>query len=64
LLLTDLIENHSAEKMDFEAFEDECVFVADSKNRTLKVVGKYVAEDIAKVLEKNGMIKIKGDTIR
>ncbi len=63
-LLTDLIKNHSSEKMDFQTFEDECLFVADSDNRTLRVIGHYVAEDIAKVLEKNGMIKIKGDTIR
>ena len=64
LLLTDLIENHSSDKMDLETFEDECVFVADSKNRSLRVIGYYVAEEIAKVLEKNGLIKIKGDAIR
>jgi len=64
LLLTDLIENHSSDKMDLETFEDNCVFVADSKNRTLRVIGYYVADDIAKILEKNGMIKIKEDTIK
>jgi hypothetical protein len=64
LLLTDLIENHSSEKMDFETFEDECQLVLDSKNRTLRVSGYPVAEEIAKVLEKNGLIKIKGDVIR
>ncbi|MFB3766121.1 MAG: hypothetical protein ACE14P_12875 [Methanotrichaceae archaeon] len=64
LLLVDLMENHSSEKMDLKTFKDECLFVADSKNRTLKVIGFSVADEIAKALEKNGMIKIKGDTIR
>jgi hypothetical protein len=64
LLLNDLIENHSSEKMDLQTFEDECLYAVDSKNRSLRVVGYNVAEDIAKVLEKNGMIRIKGDTIR
>ena len=61
---TKLIENHSSEKMDFQVFEDECGFKADTGKRVLKVFGHPVAEDIAKVLEKNGIIKIKGDIIR
>jgi hypothetical protein len=48
----------------FETFEDECELVLDSKNRTLRVFGYPVAEEIAKALEKNGLIKIKGDVIR
>ena len=64
LLLTDIIENHSSEKMDFQDFEDECCFNVDSGKRVLKVFGYPAAEEIAKVMEKNGLIKIKGDIIR
>lgn len=64
ILLTDLIENHSSEKMDLQTFEDECVFAADLTDRSLRIVGYSVADEIAKILEKNGAIKIKGDTIR
>jgi len=64
MLLSDLIENHSSEKMDLQTFKDECFFVLDSENHGLKVIGFSIADEIAKVLEKNGMIKIKGNTIR
>ncbi len=63
-LLTDLIENRPSDKTDFETFKEECWFEADSKNRTLRVFGSQAAEEIAKSLEKNGMIKIKGDVIK
>jgi hypothetical protein len=64
LMLTDVIENHSSEKMDFQDFEDECCFNIDSGKRVLKVIGYPAAAEIAKTLEKNGIIKIKGDVIR
>ena len=64
LLLSDLMENHTSEKMDFQTFREECVFFADSEDHALKVIGYSAADEIAKILEKNGMIKIKGDSIR
>jgi|WetSurSiteA1Bulk_404760.scaffolds.fasta_scaffold22308_2 hypothetical protein len=64
LFFTNLIENHSSEKMDSQIFEDECRFEADTGKSVLRVVGYPVAREIAKVLEKNGVIKIKGNIIR
>jgi hypothetical protein len=63
-LLSNLIKNHSSEKMDIPDFKDECALVIELKGRTMKVIGYDVAEEIARALEKNGMIKIKGNTIR
>jgi len=64
LMLANLIENHPSEKMDFPDFEDRCNFRIDKGNRVLEVFGNAVAEEAARVLEKNGLVKIKGSTIR
>ncbi len=64
LLFNDLMDNHSSDKMDMGAFEEECFYETESGKRALKVFGYSAASEIAKVLEKNGLIKIKGDMIR
>jgi hypothetical protein len=64
LMLANLIENHPSEKMDFSDFEEECNFRIDKENRVLEVFGDAAAEEIARVLEKSGMVKIKGGTLR
>jgi|GEM_PF-156537 len=64
LMLANLIENHPSEKMDFSDFEEECNFRIDKENRALEVFGDAAAEEIARVLEKSGMVKIKGGAIK
>jgi hypothetical protein len=64
LLLADMIENHPSERMDLQDFEDDCCLNIDTGKRVLKVIGYTAAAEIAKTLEKNGIIKIKGDVIR
>jgi hypothetical protein len=64
LLLGELIEHHSSEKMEFGDFKEECFFSTESDDSAYRVFGDEVAEDIAKVLEKNGLLKMKGDVIK
>lgn len=50
-------------KIDLDEFEDLLVFEEDMENLVMMVDGTAVAEDIAKTLKKEGVIKIKGDKI-
>ncbi len=67
LLIENLVEEPSEGKMDIESFADERCFLeleGEEKSISLTIDASMVAEDIARVLEKNGVIKIKGDTIK
>lgn len=67
LLMEDLVENPSEEKMDIESFADERCFLdlgKEDKSVSITIDASMVADDIARVLEKNGVVKIKGDTIK
>jgi hypothetical protein len=64
LMLANLIENHPSERMDFSDFEEECNFRIDKENRALEVFGDAAAGEISRVLEKSGMVKIKGGAIK
>jgi len=64
MMIADLVEEPGKGKMQPEDFAERCALEFDNHGNTMKIEGRDVAEDIAKVLEKNGVIKIKGDTIK
>ena len=65
LLIEDLVEEPSEGKIDLESFAERCTLdLGEDEEASITIDGSMVAEDIAKVLEKNGVIKIKGDAIK
>jgi hypothetical protein len=65
MLILDLLEPpESSRRMDFDDFKEALVYELKMEKSTLEIDGWEVAEDIAKVLEKNGVLKIKGNTIK
>ena len=50
-------------KMDIEDFAERCILDVGSRF-TMSVDASLVAEEIARSLEKRGMLKIKGNTIK
>lgn len=64
LLITDMVEEPSPGKIDMQAFSDRCILEMEKDGDLLIVDGAESAEDIARVLEKNGIIKLKGETIK
>lgn len=64
ILITDLVEDSSPGKIDLETFAERCEMDLEKEGNILSIDGTDVAEDIARVLEKNGIIKMKGDTIK
>ncbi|MBN1324171.1 MAG: hypothetical protein JW986_09310 [Methanotrichaceae archaeon] len=63
-MVESLMENPSKRKIRMEEFTDECCSRTKLDRGTLVVDGSSVAEDIAKVLEKNGIIKMKAGWIK
>jgi hypothetical protein len=65
LLIEDLVEEPSEGKIDLEAFAERCTLdLGEDEEASITIDGSMVAEDIAKVLEKNGVIKIKRAVIK
>lgn len=64
ILIRHLVEEPSPGKIDMDAFTDRCDLELEKDGNILSIDGMNVAEDIARVLEKNGIIKIKGDMIK
>ncbi len=64
ILITDLVEDPSPGKIDLETFAKRCEMDLEKEGDILSINGTDVAEDIARVLEKNGIIKMKGDAIK
>lgn len=63
LLIDGLVEEPSKGKIDIEEFADRCVLEVGDKD-VLSIDGSLAAEEIARSLEKNGILKMKGDTIK
>jgi hypothetical protein len=63
-LLANLIEHPAPGKIDFEAFAEGCEFETMEDGNILSIEGSAAADELARVLEKNGIIKVKGDTIK
>ena len=64
MLITDLVEEPSPGKIDMQAFSERCVIEMEKDGDILVIDGEETAEEIARVLEKNGIIKLKGETIK
>lgn len=62
-LISDLKEP-SSEKMDMESFRNRCQFAMERKKDILEIDGSEAAEELARSLEKSGIIKVKGDSIK
>ena len=62
-LISDLAESSSG-KMDMESFAERCEFKLENNGNLLEISGKRAAEELARSLEKNDIIKVKGDSIK
>lgn len=60
----DLIFDHPRGKIDMETFIEMCEWQSDEEWGILYIDGSMIAEDVSKVLEKNGIVKIKGERIK
>jgi hypothetical protein len=58
------LEEPSPEKMDMESFRNKCQFAMERKGDILEIDGSEAAEELARALEKSGIIKVKGDSIK
>ena len=47
-----------------EALRERCEFEIEDNGDVLEIDGSGVAEELAGSLEKNGIIKVKGDSIK
>ncbi|MCX6680771.1 MAG: hypothetical protein NTX42_10480 [Methanothrix sp.] len=64
LLIEKLATAHDSRKMDFAEFTEECTMTLEDDSSVLNVYGDDVAEDLARVLEKSGVVKWKGDKLK
>ena len=62
-LISELSEPSSG-KMDMEAFSERCEFQMESNGDLLEIDGRKAAEELARSLEKNDIVKVKGDSIK
>lgn len=62
-LISELAEPSSG-KVNMETFAKRCEFQMENKGNLLEIDGCRAAEEMARSLEKNGIIKMKGDSIK
>jgi len=65
--MADIISNlmdFSSGKTEMEEFSKKCAFKIKDDGDILAIDGRSAAQDIARSLEKNGVIKVKGDIIK
>jgi hypothetical protein len=62
-LISDLTEPSSG-KIDMESFSERCEFQMENNGNLLEIDGSRAAEELARSLEKNGIIKVKGLSIK
>lgn len=62
-LVSELAEPSSG-KVNMEAFAKRCEFQMENKGNLLEIDSSRAAEELARSLEKNGIIKVKGDSIK
>ncbi|MCX8206890.1 MAG: hypothetical protein N3G75_03555 [Methanothrix sp.] len=63
-ILRNLTDVPPSGKVDMESFVRMCGVYMEMESGIFNIDAYGVAEDLAKILEKNGVVKIKGDTIR
>jgi hypothetical protein len=65
LLIEKLATSPTSRKMDFREFIENCTMrLKDEDGDDLLIDGKKVAEELAKVLEKSDVVKVKGDKVK
>jgi hypothetical protein len=65
LLIEKLATSPTSRKMDFGEFIENCsMSLKDEDGDDLLIDGKEVAEELAKVLEKSDVLKVKGDKVK
>jgi RNA binding exosome subunit len=67
VFLAKLIESlteRSSGKMDMETFSERCELQIENNGNLLEIDGQIAAEELARSLEKNDVIKIKGNSIK
>jgi hypothetical protein len=62
-LISELTEPSSG-KIDMEEFSERCEFQMENSGDLLEISGRRAAEELARSLEKNDIIKVKGDSIK
>jgi hypothetical protein len=62
--LIDALTEPSSGKMDMETFAERCEFQMENNGDLLEISGKRAAAELARSLEKNDIIKVKGDSIK
>jgi hypothetical protein len=62
-IISNLTEPFSG-KIDMEAFSERCEFQMEHNGDLLEINGRRAAEDLARSLEKNDIIKVKGNSIK
>jgi len=64
LLIEKLATSPTSRKMDFGEFTENCSMLLEDVEGDVLIDGKDVAEELAKVLEKSDVVKLKGDKIK
>jgi hypothetical protein len=62
--LIDKLTERSSGKIDMEAFAERCEFQMENNGNLLDISGRRAAQELARSLEKNDIIKVKGDSIK
>jgi hypothetical protein len=62
-LISDLTEP-SPGKIDMKEFSERCEFQMENSGDLLEISGRRAAEELARTLEKNDIIKVKGNSIK
>jgi hypothetical protein len=63
-MIIGMMEEHKSGKMDMDEFEELCFWSHEEEGTVFSAFGYEIAENLAKALEKNDIIKIKGDVIK
>lgn len=64
MLIEKLATSPTSRKMDFNEFIENCSMRLEDDNGDILIDGKDVAEELAKVLEKSDVVKVKGDKVK
>jgi hypothetical protein len=64
LLIEKLATSPTSRKMDFDEFIENCSMLLKDDDGDILIDGKEVAEELAKILEKSDVVKLKGDKVK
>lgn len=64
MLIEKLATSPTSRKMDFDEFIENCSMRLKDDDGDILIDGKDVAEELAKVLEKSDVVKVKGDKVK